>query len=588
MATALAGNFEVNAGLPLDHKIIKADIAARDAIPAVQRYIGMFVTVQDTNITYKLSWPLTNSDWSVFGGGSGLTGGGNATSIAIWNSSTDLGANVFFTRSNTTSVVYNNAGFTADYDVDVHRYIDPVNGDDANSGTSAGAGNAWLTPEHAIEECELMGPGRYIIHCAPGTYPAVVLDVPDTISRGLDSSNILSIIQFEGDQVTPGNVVFSNTTTTMINAASKSTTLRLHGITFQGNVLNNQIAISQKSGTIIFRNCFFNNYFTPHYSTGFCNVVIEAPVAFNSCYNGFGGIGTHLDARENVTHVAPTPALQAPSTFSFLGGNILFGFGKTYSITCAVGAQTGQLLRAKGTYINWGALNTFQSNDAECLYDIDSCPNDEGSTNTFMANEALSYCKIRDCAISNSGSAAWWASSFAAEGVKLYGQATFSSDVVLALGTPPLGTLQDYMTVYVQIQATPNFTVHALDSRYTQLFSLSCLGELPQGYSNANLCTEGISDKPYYVFTAEYPCRITLFRAFLEVASGSGNTDTFFVAVNGSPTTMSVDLANVQSNTSTANQVTLAAGDRVSFQATTHASTVGEDVHLQISVMRLP
>jgi hypothetical protein len=587
MATALAGNFEVNAALPLDHKTIKADIAARDAIPAIQRYIGMIVTVQDTNTTYKLSSPLTNSDWAVFGGGSGLTGVGNATSIAIWNSATDLGANIFFTRSNSTAVVFNSTGYTSGYDVDVVRYIDPA-GNDGNLGITAGVGNAWLTPEYAIAQCQQMGPGRYIINCAAGTYTSVSFDVPDIISRGLDNSNLLSIIQFEGDQGTPANVVFENTSGTEIYAASTTTTLRLHGITLQGNTLNNGVAISHKSGKIILRNCVFNNYFTAHYSEGFSEVTIEAPVVLNSTYIAFSGIGTHLNGAENITHYAPSPSLQAPTTFSFKGGKLLFGFGKTYRLICPVAAQTGQLIRAKGTYINWGALNTFQTDDAECLYDIDSCPNDEGSTNTFMANGALSFCKIRDCSVYNSGTAVWWASPLPTEGVKLYGQAIFSSATILLLGTPPFGLADDYMTTYVQIQATPNYTVHALDARFTQPFFLTCLGELPQGYSNANLCPEGISDKPYYVFTAEFACKIILLRGFLDVTSGSGNTDTFYVAVNGSPTTMSVALANVQSNTSTANQVVLAAGDRVSFQATTHASTVAEDIHLQILVMRLP
>lgn len=582
MATALAGNFEVNAALPLDHKIIKADIAARDAIPMVQRYIGMFVTVQDTNTTYKLSAPLTNSDWSIFG----IHGAGSAESIAFWIDSSTLGSNIYFRRYNSTSVVYNNAGIISDYDTTVERYLDPA-GSDSNLGTSAGSSNAWLTLSHAMEQCQQLGPGRYIIYIADGDYSNVSFDVPDIISRGLDSSSLRSIIQLQGNEGGPNAVNLNNTTGTIINAASKTTTLRVHGVSFNGNTLNNGTAISQKSGEIIFRNSRFNNFFNAHLGYGHCKVILETGVDLTSVYNFFTGIGTYVEVNDNINHTAPSPSSQAPVTFGVYGGHLVFGFAKTFRLICPASSQVGALIRCKATYINWGTLNTFRTDDAEQLFDIDSCPNLEGPSNIFMVNGGLSYCSIKDCTVSNSGTAQWWADVQAPDGVKLYGQAVFTSNVVLATGTPPIGSLQDYMPAYVQIQPSPNYTRHALDARYLQTFSLSCLGELPQGYNAVDVCPEGFSDKPYYIFTAEYDCVIILLRGFLETASGTGTTDSFAVAVNGVATSMVVDLANVNSNTTALNQVDLSAGDRVSFKATTDAATASEDLHLQILVMRL-
>jgi hypothetical protein len=69
MSTPLAGNFEVNAALPLDEKTNKPTIVARDAIPPIQRYRGMLVTVKETDTIYRLGAGLTNADWVVVGGG---------------------------------------------------------------------------------------------------------------------------------------------------------------------------------------------------------------------------------------------------------------------------------------------------------------------------------------------------------------------------------------------------------------------------------------------------------------------------------------------------------------------------------------
>jgi len=592
MSINVSSNFLLSAQLALDARTYAVNIAARDAIPTIQRYEGLWCYVVDSDgsgnpATYQLQNGIGNGDWVLIGAGSGITGGGNPESVAFWTSATALGANIFFTRTNVTGgQVYNNAGFTSDIYVDVERYIDIVNGSDTNTGTSAGSGNAWQNPEYAIERCLQMGPGRYIIHCAAGTYPNVTLDIPDTISRGLDSANVLSIIQFEGDQSTPGNVIFQNTTGVMIYAASTTTTLRLHGITFQGNVLNNGVAISQRSGRIIFRNCVFNNYFSGHVSDGFCEAYVEAPTVFTNTYYAFSGSGTFVNAAENVIHTPPDPLTQTPYTFNVTNGRLVFGFGKTYSITCPVGAHKGALIRTKDTFIGFGQLNTFVSNDGECLYDIDSGANTEGAGNSFFANDALSYCKITNTAIYNNPTCAWWATAFAPEGVKLYGQAIFSSDAILNLGAPPFGFLQDYMTTYVQYQANPTYTTFGLDNRYRENYGFTCPGVIPQSYSLANLSPDGLGSDPYYIFVAPYNCQIVEFAVGTRVANGAAHTDTYIVGVNGASSAMSVAITNGDGGSATSPVVNLVTGDVVSIRLTTDAGTVAEDPTVQITVRR--
>ena len=69
MGITLASNFDVNAALPLDSRMIVADLTARDAIAAGRRYLGMTVYVVADTITYQLKGGITNIDWVEFGSG---------------------------------------------------------------------------------------------------------------------------------------------------------------------------------------------------------------------------------------------------------------------------------------------------------------------------------------------------------------------------------------------------------------------------------------------------------------------------------------------------------------------------------------
>ncbi len=77
MGIELASSFDRKAGVPLDSLSRVANIAARDAIPALVRYVGMEVTVLDDGTglqkKYWLKYGIDNADWSddVGGGGSG-------------------------------------------------------------------------------------------------------------------------------------------------------------------------------------------------------------------------------------------------------------------------------------------------------------------------------------------------------------------------------------------------------------------------------------------------------------------------------------------------------------------------------------
>lgn len=71
MGITLTSNFDVNAALPLDSRMVVADLTARDAIAAGRRYLGMCVYVVSDTLTYQLKAGILNADWVEYGGGAG-------------------------------------------------------------------------------------------------------------------------------------------------------------------------------------------------------------------------------------------------------------------------------------------------------------------------------------------------------------------------------------------------------------------------------------------------------------------------------------------------------------------------------------
>lgn len=73
MGITLTSNFDVNAALPLDSRMVVADLTARDAIAAGRRFQGMCVYVLADTLTYQLKTGILNTDWVEYGGTSAAT-----------------------------------------------------------------------------------------------------------------------------------------------------------------------------------------------------------------------------------------------------------------------------------------------------------------------------------------------------------------------------------------------------------------------------------------------------------------------------------------------------------------------------------
>ena len=76
MGIVLGSQFDVKTALPLDSRLVVADLTARNALAALVRYEGMIVYVLSEQNNYQLIGGITNSDWIELSSNSGGGGGG--------------------------------------------------------------------------------------------------------------------------------------------------------------------------------------------------------------------------------------------------------------------------------------------------------------------------------------------------------------------------------------------------------------------------------------------------------------------------------------------------------------------------------
>lgn len=126
---------------------------------------------------------------------------------------------------------------------------------------------------------------------------------------------------------------------------------------------------------------------------------------------------------------------------------------------------------------------------------------------------------------------------------------------------------------------------HGYDARYTTLISGHATGTLPS--SASNYLTQGVVQAGIYqLYIATADEIIERMDVRMETASGAAKTDTFTVVKNGVDTSMAVGMNNVQTGSTTSNQVSLAAGDRVAIKVASAASTAGANAIAQMKIRK--
>jgi len=577
MSINVSSNFLVGAALPADDKIIKADIATRDAIPTIQRYAGMIVTVQSPLQTYQLGPGLTNADWVIFGSG-GITGSGIAGSVAYFNSPTNIVCDAFFTYKPATEVLVAKNGYACDdYDVVVTRYIDPA-GSDANDGLTAMT--AWLTPAYAIKQCLLGAPGKYQIVCGAGSYTSAAFDVQDMVGRSYDSNAYGSLIEFVGDETTPSNIVFSGNSI-VVSQNSKITSLRLAGIRLVGNGTNN--CIYQSAGNLYLRNVEADNFITFHisnYGSVLFNETSTNPLVITNTFNGFSSNGATLVNNNSISLTAPN-ATSPCKMWSLYNAKLLNGTGCTFTANSIIVTGSGYGITSVNSYIDLGSFNTYSTNYMDGFFNIDGgtyikC----NGVNSILATAPTCIGRASGLSYFNdTGTTTWNFSPTPATGIVLKTGAQFTSPNILHDGLLILSDLVDY----IQVDSDPSYTRYALDRRYTEKVSLTCYGEQQQSITTNYLSPAGYSSDRYICYIAKSKSRIINFTVINRVAPGVLLPDTYYIYVNAVASSLSASLTTGTSVTVTG-IVDLVAGDLIDIRVSTSFLSQARDMTVQFEV----
>jgi hypothetical protein len=553
--------------------------ATRNAIPLPYLQNGMIVWVEATDIYYKLrstwagTFPTVDGDWEVFSGpGSGVTGSGNSTSIALWNTATDLTANVFFTRSNATSIVINNQGFTADTAVDVDRYIDPA-GSDSNSGTAPGPANAWLTTGHAISQCPAMGSGIYRINCAAGTYPLASISTPDCVQLYSSPQYGNTLIEILGDPTTPANVIFDSNGT-IVTHNSPNTHLRINGVRFTGDATN--ICIDQQAGFIWIQNCEFDNFAVISQSlfpgTVF-SIGLGLDIPITNCPLGF--VADAGAAIINAAGINMTLPIGGSGLFQ-IGGNSIYGAFAASAITVTgIGGNlftvsSGFLFLGDGAQYDIDGLSSFIYADGRSYIKLD-----EGNT-VIIANSGSWVSVNGESFFEDSPDTDWQIT--ASPGGNFVGQGSQISSAAVINGVDPF---IDYITYNTDVDSR-----YAQDNRYTDKPCFTMMGNLPVSYTLNYMSPAGIPSVEYPIYIAKARADIVGIRVYTRTGNGAAQTDTYQIYVNGAAPAVpfGCTITNTNFGENNIGSVPLVAGDRVSVVFTSAAATTAEDVTVEFDV----
>lgn len=109
-------------------------------------------------------------------------------------------------------------------------------------------------------------------------------------------------------------------------------------------------------------------------------------------------------------------------------------------------------------------------------------------------------------------------------------------------------------------------------------------GSLPQGLT-VYLGHENSFSTEFPLYTAQGNEKVKTLNMISLTGNGAAHTDTYKVVKNGVVTTMTLAITNASSGTTSANQVSLVAGDRVAIQVVTGAATAAADVLAQLTIV---
>jgi len=586
MSINIASNFELFAALPLDARTQVANIAARNAITAGQRYEGLWCYVVDsdgggTPATYQLQNGITNSDWILINSGTAITGIGSAECVAVWGSATNLTANINFTRSNATGIVNNEQGLDVGVNTTTTRYVSPTGSDLADGLTAL---TPWQTRQHAFNEMAAFLPGTYEIVSAVGTYNEILDSPYSSMGRALDSSG--TIVNNTGDETTPANIVAAGSGDLYTNAIfgrGYSGAMRFAGFRFVGDATGSAF-VNETGGTIFLRNCEFaqvqycadanlnSKIFIEPQSAG---AGIVADNIYGLLQLTLGGM-SYVSSNVTVTNFTGALFLVAQNSSLQFDSNLTIA---------ATGTNATSFFNGKGGLINTGSLNQFIHTDGGTSIVLNDFTTFNGGTDNVyeFANCArvadLSQNALFITSADGSGSYSVSGGTPISANFSITGQSAVYNRLNTGTGNPEIP-----MTWFTSEDLSTSRYVLATDWRYKSSQTINVPGVLTQG-TTAFLTSDGLSGTAFPIYTAEKNEIFPRFRIRTRIANGpaagpTSVTDTYTIYINGVASTMVLAVGDSTGGLCITNPQVLAPGDQVALSVTSDANTLAQDISI--------
>lgn len=464
----------------------------------------------------------------------------------------------------------------ASYGTPTIRYVDPF-GSNTNNGLDPST--PWQTIDYAIQQCNIVNSGYYRIVCASGTYLNTQFSVPDSIGRNTDPSQ-QTLIEIYGDPLFPALHAIQNSGVICYQYSNK-TIIKFTGVTLLGDYTN--IGIIQRAGVILFENSiarYFSNFTV---SSGLCTIN-SYNLLITGTYIGFicrNGVVCNLSGNNSVS---PNDGASPCYLLYMTDSNVEFVSSSITTIVGNIVSKSGFLIYAKNSNINLGDNTTFNINQVNGLYNIDSLTYAKpgSSVNIYFDNNVDQACTLSNNSIyEGNASVTWHFAGATTYGVQLGVGAILQGPDIVYYASTPFGRL----TELVQYIPDQSYIKYGYDNRYISNYCFTVLGNLPQGYSLVDLCPDGSLNVPYtfhYVAVNEQLIQLTVKT---KTSNGIGVSDTYIIYKNNTTPLLSVTLTNTDTATITG-EYNLSNGDRLSVKFSSDISTLAEDITVQIACRR--
>lgn len=538
MPINLSSNFLLSASLPLDQRTVAADIATRNAIPAIQRFQGLTCYVLSGTSGIPENWQLQggilNTHWVLVGGSGG---------------------------------------------VPIVRYISPT-GNNTNDGLTALT--PWQTPAYAISQISTLAPSSALINCASGTYTSVSFDAP--------SLKFNSDITFLGNETTPSSVIFQNlTTTSIVGVYDNSSILKLYGINFAGGGSN--FAIFQDGGSLYLRNCTANGFYQfADISGGGTRCYIQGGLSDLNITNTDTGFalnnGATLYVSNNVHVTQSVSSLSSGTLYRIQNANFIPVGNNTHKLTCVPISGTGYLFSAGACFIYTGNFCDYIIENGTGLFDFSGTFLASGSNCNYTLTATDGWMQLKENSLLyDNATCSWGVSTVPLNKISLTNGSQIISPNYVTIGGIIIG---DDLVDYLEFGTDTPRTRYNLDDRYYDTITFTCLGELPRGITTNDISPVGILSIPYQIYMARGKSQVESISIYTRIPNSTllVITDTYTVYVNNVATAMLADVTTSTTGTSTASPITLNPGDRVCVRVTSDALTSAEDITVTVVIRR--